>query len=233
MAKQALYGVTERDKRILQQLVRDFNRLPRNFQAPRRNPSVRNTGIRLARTTSTGTYPTRADARNAWEIEFVEATYTEEPGVQPVTLEAIDASDMIVAHNIYNDPFVPDGTLLKVWEYDSRWWFEYEDPIQIAVLQGTLTEGGSVDVKVQLPGGGNVPGGAVTAYDKLGVMNGSSPHKAYIKWQREHAQYWIINKECDASVPSTSFTPIPEAGLSVQPRSESRDRSGSFVMGAA
>lgn len=189
---------------------------------------------RLARTTSLGTYPTRADARNCWEIVFVDATFDNEAGVQDLDITNRRAnSPWAVAHNIHNDPFIPADTLIMVWRDNNRWWFEYEDEVQIAVLQGTLTEGGSVSVKVQLPGGGNVPGGAVQAYDKLGVMNGSSPHKAYIKWQREHAQYWILNKECDASVPSTSFTPLPGAGLSFQPRRETRNRFGSFAMGAA
>lgn len=179
---------------------------------------------RLARTTSLGMYPTRADARNCWEIVFIDSTFTETAGVQSLTsTNRRAASPWAVAHNLYNDPFVPEGTLLMVWRDNNRWWFEYEDEIQIAVLQGTLTEGGSVSVKVQLPGGGNAPGGAVTAWDKLGVMNGSSPHKAYIKWQREHAQYWIINKECDASVPSVTFTPIPDA-MFIPPRREERRR---------
>ena len=190
---------------------------------------------RLARTTSLGTYPTRADEHNAWEIVFVDTTYDEVAGVEALTITNRRAtSPWAVAHNVYNDPFVPNNTLLMVWRDNNRWWFEHKDEVQLAVLQGTLTEGGSVSVKVQLPGGGDAPGGAVTAHDKLGVMNGSSPHKAYIQWQREHAQYWIINKECDASVPSISFTPIPQAGLSFQPRrAERQRRSGSFVMGAA
>lgn len=221
-----LARLEERERALEAKIGQLHSLLARSGEA--RNP-------RLARTTSIGTYPTRADARNCWEIVFVDATFTDEAGVQPLTITNRRAnSPWAVAHNVYNDPFIPEDTLIMVWRDNNRWWFEYEDPIQIAVLQGTLTEGGSVDVKVQLPGGGNVPGGAVPAYDKLGVMNGSSPHKAYIKWQREHAQYWIINKECDASVPSISFTPLPEAGLSFQPRREdARRRAGTFVMGAA
>lgn len=187
----------------------------------------------LARTVSSGTYPTRADAYTAWEIEFVDATFTETAGPGAVTITARDdVAPYQVAHNIYNDPFVPEGTLLKVWRDNNRWWFEYEDEIQIAVLQGTLSEGGSVSVKVQKPGGGDAPGGAVVAWDKLGVMTGAFLHKAYIKWQREHAQYWIIQKECDASVPSVTFTPIPKADWTLPTRQE-RYRQGSVVMGQA
>lgn len=166
---------------------------------------------RLARTTSLGTYPTRSDARNCWEICFVDATYEAEAGVQAVEVNDRKlTSPYAVAHNIHNDPFIPDETLISVWWDNTRWWFDYEDEIQRGTLQGELVAGGSVSVKVQV-GGVDTPGGAVTATDKLGVMTGVSGEKCYIKWQREHAEYWIIQKECDnsasVSTPTAIFAP--------------------------
>ncbi len=172
---------------------------------------------RLARTTSLGTYPTRADARNCWEICFVDATYTAEAGVQALDIADRQlTSPYAVAHNIHNDPFVPDGTLLAVWWDNNRWWFDYEDEIQRGTLQGELTAGGSVSVKVQVAGS-DTPGGAVTATDKLGVMTGVSGEKCYIKWQREHAEYWILQKECDNSASISTPTALLPVNF-IQPR---------------
>lgn len=42
-----IYGLNERDKRLLQQMLREFNRLPRDFLSPRGNPRVRSTSDRF------------------------------------------------------------------------------------------------------------------------------------------------------------------------------------------
>lgn len=215
----------------LEELVRSHEALIRQLHARlARGGDPRNP--RLARTTSIGTYPTRADAHNAWEIVFVDSTWEEDAGVQALdTTNRRANSPWPVAHNIYNDPFIPQGTLIQVWRDNNRWWFEYEDEIQNGVLQGTLEPGGSVSVKALL-NGATVPGGAVQVYDRLGVMTGITNDKCYFKWQREHAQYWMIQKECDESVPSQSFVPIPSV-VTPGPRSRERNRNSesSFYAG--
>lgn len=185
----------------------------------------------MARTTSTGTYPTRADQYNAWQIEFVTVSYTNEPGPQALNIVG-QGMPYFVARNVHNDPFVPQGTILEVWHVNGRWWFDYADEIQRGTLQGELVAGGTVSVKVQV-NGADTPGGAVEAVDKLGVMTGVgtpvSGETCYIKWQREHAEYWIIQKECDNSASSSTLPLLPQPSM-IQPRREEyrTHRAGAF-----
>lgn len=129
MAKQTLYGVTERDKRILQQLVRDFNRLPRNFQAPRRNPEVQHVGhIHYFRNDSGETIPAGGIMRKTG-TELVDGALTYVMN-KPTTSE-------------YNPPWyvnlgrdIPDD--------DHGWCSTFEDEDGLAYyLSGTIVVGDS------------------------------------------------------------------------------------------
>ena len=129
MAKQTLYGVTERDKRILQQLVRDFNRLPRNFQAPRRNPEVQHVGhIHYFRNDSGETIPAGGIMRKTG-TELVDGALTYVMN-KPTTSDFSPPWYVNLGRDIVDD--------------DHGWCSTFEDEPGLAYyISGTVTPGAS------------------------------------------------------------------------------------------
>lgn len=151
-------------------------------------------------------YPTRAEGFNTYWIRFVDASHTETtPEAATIAKDERSSGDPVtLATNIHPDPFVPQGTLLKVWWDNKRWWFEYSDRIFRARLTSTLTAGGSVPCQPQQDDGAggyeDAPGDPVDVHDNLSTsMTGVVNDIAGVVWDRDSQKYWFVQKQCPAS----------------------------------
>ncbi|MGE3666634.1 MAG: hypothetical protein AB7G51_08425 [Steroidobacteraceae bacterium] len=156
-------------------------------------------------------YPTRAHAYNTYWIRFVDTKHDQkasEPyspdneGDWDLTNQERSSGDpTVLATNIHPDPYVPEGTLLKVWWDNNRWWFEYSDRVIRVRLLSTLSAGGSVPCQWQVDDGAggyeDAPGDPIDVYDDLSTsMTGVVNDIAGAWWDRDSQKYWFLQKKC-------------------------------------
>lgn len=177
---------------VIQQLTQ---RLARGGEA--RNPRL---AITVALSSS---YPTRAQAYNTYWIRFVDSSHSETtPEAAALTNAERSSGDPVtLATNIHPDPYVPEGTLLKVFWDNNRWWFEYSDRIIRVRLTSTLSAGGSVPCQWQIDDGAggyeDAPGDPIDVYDDISTsMTGVEDDIAGAVWDRDSQKYWFVQKEC-------------------------------------
>lgn len=172
------------------------------IQSPARLGDARNP--RLAITVALSeSYPTRAQAYNTYWVRFVDSSH-EETTPEAAELDNAERSSgdpTVLATNIHPDPYVPEGTLLKLFWDNNRWWFEYSDRIIRVRLTSTLSAGGSVPCQWQIDDGAggyeDAPGDPIDVYDDISTsMTGVSGDIAGAHWDRDSQKYWFVQKEC-------------------------------------
>jgi len=76
--------------------------------------------VRLARTTTSGTYP--STPCDTYEIVFLDGTFTESAGDQTPTYTERSASPQAIAYDIRSDGLIPEDTEVLVLEQNGKWW---------------------------------------------------------------------------------------------------------------
>lgn len=175
------------------------------IQRPARTGDARNPRLAITVALSEA-YPTRAMAYNTYYIRFVDTSHEETtPEAAELTNDERSTGDpTVLATNIHPDPFVPEGTLLKVFWDNNRWWFEYSDRIIRVRLTSSLSAGGSVPCQWQIDDGAggyeDAPGDPITVYDHISTsMTGVTDDIGGAHWDRDSQKYWFVQKECPAA----------------------------------
>lgn len=155
----------------------------------------------LAKTTTSGTYPTAPS--NTYEIVFCNGTYTESDGVQTPTLTARKSTPQRFAHALGGE-YYPEGAYVFVARIDRKYWIVGGAPIarriDFVLTAALTTSDATVAADVDAYYDGSSPGASITLRNKSAdtgyIFEGSSGEKGEASWDDLAGYYKIWQMQC-------------------------------------
>ncbi len=189
------------------QLARSTSQLPERLAGQR----VR-IQSRLAITVddpNTATYPEASATPNTYWIKFVDSTFDDsDDGDQALTTNNRQAVAPTVVRNL-RTTYIPEGTLLWVFQFEERWWTAYSNATTIGVfyLNEPMPQRGSAEAtQCEWDGDSWEPGAGdpVTVYDTVG-SGPANQTDLVICWLSEESGRWEIIEAPAQSAPLVGF----------------------------
>jgi len=205
----------------LEQQVQD---LRRDLDAYRRRDLFHQTPrqIRTAITCAiSASYPTAP--ADTYGIKFVDGTFTESAGDQTPTDTNRSATYQRIAHDRTPGRFLAEGTLVQVYEENSRWWIFHADQLLAWLeLDATLTPGSSASATLCVWNGSiyGTTGGSTTLYDPHNRNFGLDGEKILCgrlngRWEALGENGLLRRGTPDSNISSGSSGTVSIAGSSV------------------
>jgi len=151
--------------------------------------------VRLAKTTSSSTYPTTGQK---FEIIFTGATYTEAIGVETPTLIERSASPQAWVFSL-SGAYIAEGELIWVFEFDGQWWTWQNGGLLGKIASGeTLVAGGSafVDIWTGTAGSETASGLSVSANDWMLTSGQTIAAGKKVILDFINGAFYVIAAEC-------------------------------------